>query len=845
MKVRVNKFLENLCFADKCYRKAVLMIASLCLLFSPVLCAETIQEKTGEISQYGMTWKFDKEYPYGTFANGDYWVVGPVTITAITPDVITTTNADGSIADVLNGWEVNPGTTVQGFDSRSGHFDKNLIPTLPYLANPGESIVKSIHRVQENCSLHRPCLKTAAVLTILSEIPPNNGTTVFRPPFVGNDKPLYSTNSIRMNLLPSLESVEQTMPLDDIFERFRKVRLDHIGGVSGRATRPQENMADYAGTIGQNEADAALRLMLNDPIEERKPALYAYLQYGIDLHYMVLNGQTWPAGGGEQPAHLLPYVFTAVLLDNTEMKNRIRAVDFFYHDMMVSFGRDGRALWGREVVEKTYWGPLVGRNGSKTARDPYQYIDGYIPGRGYDFCCVAMPFKGAALAFELLPTMKEVWNNSAFFEYVDRWVNSGAWTRPDPCAPAVGKCVHSEIAETNGKSCTTANEFSVCKNSDTKSKGVCYADDEDWNANYMKTFGPDGKGGCILDNDTSDGTGRFPERHGAAKDDGLRFTHFQNNMWSIYKGNHVPPVLDEEAPSIPGNLSVISVKHTAVTFSWSASTDNQGVREYSIFRDQQYLGTTAETFYIDNTVIPATIYQYTVKAVDLSNNSSGFQATPLVVTTPNLSSDFTGIWKFDEGVGTTTINSATDSHHGQLQGSLLWESAGYQGSALRFDGNDDRLSIGTVDFTGEALTIAAWIQPTAFNSADGRIISKASGVQSNDHYWMMSTYGNKLRVRLKTNGSTDTFIASQSNLEIGKWTHVAFMYDGSRVVIYQDGVMVGEFAKTGFIDPDPTVFAAIGNQPENAGNAAFFGLIDDVNIYTRALSHLEIQNLAW
>ncbi|NLW32481.1 MAG: hypothetical protein GXY77_13610, partial [Fibrobacter sp.] len=47
----------------------------------------------------GITWFFDKDYPVGRFANGDYWVAGDtVIITRITPDF------DGE----QNGWEVNP-----------------------------------------------------------------------------------------------------------------------------------------------------------------------------------------------------------------------------------------------------------------------------------------------------------------------------------------------------------------------------------------------------------------------------------------------------------------------------------------------------------------------------------------------------------------------------------------------------------------------------------------------------------------------------------------------------------------------------------------------------------------
>jgi hypothetical protein len=37
------------------------------------------------VSQYGITWTFTKPSPVGRYVNGDYYVVGPVTITNIDP----------------------------------------------------------------------------------------------------------------------------------------------------------------------------------------------------------------------------------------------------------------------------------------------------------------------------------------------------------------------------------------------------------------------------------------------------------------------------------------------------------------------------------------------------------------------------------------------------------------------------------------------------------------------------------------------------------------------------------------------------------------------------------------
>ena len=38
-----------------------------------------------QVSQHGVTWKFDREVPVGQFVNGDYYVVGPVKVVEIDP----------------------------------------------------------------------------------------------------------------------------------------------------------------------------------------------------------------------------------------------------------------------------------------------------------------------------------------------------------------------------------------------------------------------------------------------------------------------------------------------------------------------------------------------------------------------------------------------------------------------------------------------------------------------------------------------------------------------------------------------------------------------------------------
>jgi hypothetical protein len=143
------------------------------------------------------------------------------------------------------------------------------------------------------------------------------------------------------------------------------------------------------------------------------------------------------------------------------------------------------------------------------------------------------------------------------------------------------------------------------------------------------------------------------------------------------------------------------------------------------------------------------------------------------------------------------------------------------------------------------LTLEAWINSDDFyncSSADCRIISKATGVQTQDHYWMLSTINSgaspALRFRLKINDSTETLI-SNSTVPTSQWVHVAASYDGTTMRVYQDGVEVGTQIKPGSISSNPAVEAWVGDSP-SYGTRPWFGAIDDVRIWDVARSQADI-----
>ncbi|MEV6495798.1 ricin-type beta-trefoil lectin domain protein, partial [Actinoplanes sp. NPDC051633] len=95
---------------------------------------------------------------------------------------------------------------------------------------------------------------------------------------------------------------------------------------------------------------------------------------------------------------------------------------------------------------------------------------------------------------------------------------------------------------------------------------------------------------------------------------------------------------DSEAPTTPHSLTATAAG-TTVTLSWAASTDNEGVRAYDIYRDGAKAGTVAgtptdppATSFVDSGLAPARQYMYDVVARDAQANASPHSA-PATVTT--------------------------------------------------------------------------------------------------------------------------------------------------------------------------------------------------------------------
>jgi len=383
------------------------------------LTANATAATSQQVSQYGITWTFSAPAQVGQFVNGDWWVIGPVTVSSVSP-----APANGRHGSVLN----PPAGRDVGYDSRFPYnYNAALRASFPLTMNPGDSLVSTISIPNIGDSTpdtvdgqHRiGPIQTAAVLTCVSSAPPADA---FRPPYCGSDKTIFRRSQLQLGLLPGL-APPANVPDVGYYERmFQRVWLDHRYGWASRYLHPYENMPDYGREIANCVKTAGLMLLLDNSNGTYDTLLTRYVQLGIDLWGICnSNNYIWSASGGHDMGRIWPIIFAGILLNHNGMKNISNNATFAenQHCYAGTGYRGQTVLWRidpsleHEHINPANWTdpPLTSPNDGWKSETYRLLVGPTWP--GVYVCAVVMQ-------------ARSLWNYEPFFEYVERWVDERA-----------------------------------------------------------------------------------------------------------------------------------------------------------------------------------------------------------------------------------------------------------------------------------------------------------------------------------------------------------------------------------------------------------------------------------
>jgi hypothetical protein len=193
-------------------------------------------------------------------------------------------------------------------------------------------------------------------------------------------------------------------------------------------------------------------------------------------------------------------------------------------------------------------------------------------------------------------------------------------------------------------------------------------------------------------------------------------------------------------------------------------------------------------------------------------------------------------WSFDEPAGTPV---AFDISGHRLGGEVLGVERvpGIVGTAIDCRGgvvlvpDDPRLSV------GNALTIDCWVKTDVAGQNDTWIVNRIQGGGIDTGYRLGMIAGRPSFALPQTDWSHH--LTGPEPLPLGRWVHLAATFDGRTMRLYVDGDEVASRERPGRVNPSH--FDLVIGSFAPGSRAHFTGLVDEVRLFSRALSTAEIR----
>lgn len=217
-------------------------------------------------------------------------------------------------------------------------------------------------------------------------------------------------------------------------------------------------------------------------------------------------------------------------------------------------------------------------------------------------------------------------------------------------------------------------------------------------------------------------------------------------------------------------------------------------------------------------------------------------------------SGYVGWWNFNEGAGSYANDTSGNGNTGTLtnmnttgNATSGWTTECRYGSCLKFDGVNDRVAIsdanGVYEFNGTKPFSVSFAYKIAVNETPRtewlRFTDNERYAPTRDGWHVyLHRYDNRVYFERYVNsvgGAVGTGV-----ITLGEWHYFAGVYNGTHVMAYSDGTQSGILSDVKSI-PDIATSFTIGST--SIASSFLNGTIDEVMIFDRALSELEIAQL--
>jgi hypothetical protein len=190
------------------------------------------------------------------------------------------------------------------------------------------------------------------------------------------------------------------------------------------------------------------------------------------------------------------------------------------------------------------------------------------------------------------------------------------------------------------------------------------------------------------------------------------------------------------------------------------------------------------------------------------------------------------------------------ANDGTLENGATATLAGVVDRAFNFDRTDAlvRVAHGTLTNAYEAMTIEAWVYPTAYGHHPDGVYGLTVVSKTEHDGFALRVRDGLVQADFRLTSGDATFNFGHA-IPLNHWSHIAVTYDGSTVRGFLNGSELGRTNASGTIK-QALAPLMIGNEPDAdtpdappTGGFAWQGRIDELSIYDRALTAGEIASI--
>ncbi|OBR65197.1 hypothetical protein A7K91_00530 [Paenibacillus oryzae] len=192
------------------------------------------------------------------------------------------------------------------------------------------------------------------------------------------------------------------------------------------------------------------------------------------------------------------------------------------------------------------------------------------------------------------------------------------------------------------------------------------------------------------------------------------------------------------------------------------------------------------------------------------------------------------------------LDTSGNGNHGRVEGATPTVNRFNEPDrALAFSGNGEFVVLDPKLFqNATAFSLSIWVnydEAAKMKWWNNAIISQDDNGRQSDksqRVFQLSTMNNSVRVHMMMNAPD---VTAQHPVQRGQWYHLAVTYNGSHYALYMNGKLQGIQEYTFRPSTEEPIY--IGKKNSEEPRFYFHGAIDDLRIFSRALSEPEILEL--